>query len=94
MPNWNDNLPRQNLEGGYEMAHTHPMDDPDRALPSGPDKALAKAGRHGRQHYIISEDRVVAYFSDGSPKDLGDRKAKLGPDVPCNQTIPGDVEEI
>lgn len=74
--------------------HTHPIDDGDSSLPSDTDVQSAKTGRCGRQHYIISKDRVVAYFSDGSQKDLGDRKTLLPKGVNCNQNIPGEVEEF
>lgn len=42
----------------------------------------------------ISKDKVVAYFSDGSIKELGDRKSLLPKGVKCNQDIPPEVEEV
>ena len=86
----------QGNRAGFALgtAHTHPVDDPSQALPSSGDEELAKAGDCGRQHYIISERRIVAYFSNGSQKDLGDRKSKLPADVPCSQNIPEEVETI
>ena len=41
----------------------------------------------GRQHYIISEEHVVRYFSDGSQKDLGSRKSVIG-EARCPFRIP------
>jgi hypothetical protein len=70
------------------MAHTHPMDDPDQNLLRGGDETIAKSGHWGRQFYIISSNRVVVYYPDGSYKDLGDRRAFLPRGVTCSRSIP------
>jgi hypothetical protein len=78
------------LRAGFAIGtiHTHPEDSGDAPLPSGPDREAAKTAKCGRQHYIVSEARVVAYFSDGRIRDLGDRASLLPKGVTCNQDIP------
>jgi hypothetical protein len=85
-----------NLAGSaLGTAHSHPEDSGDGPNPSTKDRALAQSRRCGTQHFIISKDAVTMYFPDGTPpRPLGTRASVLGPEVPCNQSIPGDQEVI
>jgi outer membrane protein OmpA-like peptidoglycan-associated protein len=84
------------LRAGFAIGtiHTHPADSDDAPSPSKPDLDVAKTAQCGRQHYIVSEARVVAYYSDGRTKDLGDRASLLPKGVTCNQDIPKEVFEF
>ena len=84
------------LQDGFVLGtiHTHPADDENAPLPSDGDQKKAATAQCGRQHYIISKSRIVAYFPDGKMKDLGDRASLLPKGVTCDQSIPNEVEEI
>jgi len=74
--------------------HTHAVDDGNSSQPSVPDQEKAKEGKCGDQHYIISKDKVIGYFSDGHQRDFGDRATFLPKGVKCNQEIPPEVQEF
>jgi hypothetical protein len=57
-------------------------------MPSSTDQDNARTGKCGPIHYIVSLDKVVAYFEKGEPKEIGDRKSVLPQGVPCTQEIP------
>ena len=81
---WRTNLPcgPEFHRVGYSVgtAHTHPEGNPN---PSGPDMELAKGGACGRQHFVVSKDKVAAYFSNQSPQPIGDRKSVLPSGLKC-----------
>lgn len=74
-------------------AHSHPEDSGDGPNPSpSADIPLAKSRRCGRQHFIVSKDVVVAYFPNGSRREIGRREDVLPRGVKCSQSIPVDQE--
>ena len=68
-------------------AHTHPRPDPLTFAPPGPsgkDMESARKGQTGRQHFVVDEHGVTAYFSDGTGDFRGNLKSVLDGGVKCD----------